>query len=467
MINSYQCPNCKNYYSEQVFTSHYTNCKSPSQQYTTQVYNTSPTTNIDTYTTQVYNTTPTANIDTYTTQAYDTNGFKNTNTYINNPSNYLNNYKTSSNTVYVSNPTPIKTQNTNILFPQQKRVITTVQNQPFRPQTITYFNPILNQTNNYSGLNQNQINNNLSNIGTLKYETNKNPIYANNNKNLNTNTNINSSYICKICKKEIPTKEQKDHILSHKLEQEEKDRIQAQTLQDEDLFENLPPEQIEQQRKIEEYIRRQRTQRQNNNNNNNFMNNDFNINENMGNLGRMNMNGFPNIIIRRTTTTNNNNDLNNLSSGMGSPGFFENFFNGNMNLNNDFMNMPSGGMRRIIIPMGMGAMGNMGGMGQNNLNELIERMLHYRRDNPTDAAIVSELPETKIDDINKLDNDKKSCVICMEDFKNGDVSTNLPCLHMFHTNCIQSWLKTQNTCPICKFQLTQDNINNINNNNPS
>lgn len=453
MIKSYQCPKCKNYYSEQDFTLHYDNCKSPIQNYTAQVYKTSPITNIN----------------TYTTQAYDTNGIQNTNTYINtyNPSNYLNNYNTSSNTVYVTNPTPIITQNANILLPQQKEVITNVQKQPFRPQTITYFNPILNQTNLYSGVYQNQANYN-SNSGLLQYQTTKNPI--NNNKNLSTNANINinSTYICKLCKKTIPAKEQKDHILSHKLEQEEKDRLQAQTLQDEDLFENLPPEQIEQQRKIEEYIRRQRTQRQNNNN---LMNNGFNINDNMGNLGRMGVGGFPNIIIRRTTTTNNNNDLNNLSSGMGSPGFFENFFNGNVNLNNDlnndFMNMPSGGMRRIIIPMGMGGMGNIGGMGQNNLNELIERMLHYRRDNPTDAAIVSELPETKIDDINKLDNDKKNCVICMEDFKNGDVSTNLPCLHMFHTNCIQSWLKTQNTCPICKFQLTQENINNINNNNPS
>lgn len=99
---------------------------------------------------------------------------------------------------------------------------------------------------------------------------------------------------------------------------------------------------------------------------------------------------------------------------------------------------------------------------QNELNELIDRMLHHTRENPTDTAIVSELPETKIDDIKKLDNDKKNCVICMEDFKNGDKTTNLPCLHMFHTNCIQSWLKKQNTCPICKFKLTPDNINNIN-----
>ena len=441
MINTYQCPNCKNYYSTQDFTLHYINCKSPSQQYTTQVYNTNPISNINSYTTQIYGT--------------------NTNT-VYSPSNYLNNY-TSSNPVHVTNLTPNITQNANIYLHQPTKTITKVQEQPFIPQTITYFNPINNHTNNYSGLYQNQ----TLNTGYLQNQIFNYPTILNTNNNKNLITNINTAYICKTCKKSIPMEEQKDHILSHKLEQEEKDRLQAQTLQDEDIFENLPPEQIEQQRKIEEYIRRQRNQRQNNNKNNNLMINGFNINDNIGNLGRMNMNGFPNIIVRRTNTTNNNNDLNNLSSGMGSPGFFENFFNGNMNLNNDFMNMPSGGMRRIIIPMGMGAMGNMGGMGQNNLNELIERMLHYRRDNPTDAAIVSELPETKIDDINKLDNDKKSCVICMEDFKNGDVSTNLPCLHMFHTNCIQSWLKTQNTCPICKFQLTQDNINNINNNNPT
>ena len=200
------------------------------------------------------------------------------------------------------------------------------------------------------------------------------------------------------------------------------------------------------------------------------MTNDFNFNNSnndmggMGNLIRMNgmnLNGMPNVIIRRVISNNNGNGMNNISSGMENPNFFENFFNGNMN--QDFFNNPqSGNMRRIIIPMG--GMGNFGGMGnQNDLNELIERMLHYNRDNPTSEAIVSELPENQIDDINKLDNDKKNCVICMEDFKNGDKSTNLPCLHMFHTNCIQSWLKKQNTCPICKFKLTEDNINNINN----
>ena len=288
-----------------------------------------------------------------------------------------------------------------------------------------------------------------------------NQLYQNTSDTIPIYTNYNSTYKCNTCGKEIPIKEKSDHQLSHKLEQEEKDRLQAQRLQDEDMFENLSQEQVEEQRKIEENIKREQRQRQNNNFNNinNFGMNGFNINEindnmrmnnigNLGNFGGMNFSGLPNFFSRGGI---NNNGINNLP-----PGFLENFLNGNMN--NAFMSGPSSRtIRRIVIPMG-----NYGGMTQNEYNDFIDRMIHYHRDNPTDATVVSELPETKIDDIKKLDNDKKNCVICMEDFKNGDKSTNLPCLHMFHTDCIQNWLKKQNTCPICKFKLTQDNISNIN-----
>ena len=510
MIKNYQCSKCKkNLFSQQDLNLHSAYCKVPASQYLSQVYGTNSNTNnaidylnnyninssannditylnnndINTYInptitetnnnniTYSYPTTGTninniiytnqdinTNEITYETPIISTNGnditYENPNIEINsNDITYTDpTIITNTNNISYTNPTlntDTKT-NTNIILPQKKQPATQAQTQKtyFRPQTITYFDPNLNQINDYSQLYQNQ--NEVNSIQT-----------TNNNNNISGST-----YKCNICGKDIPLNEQKDHLLSHKLDQEEKDRLQAQSLQDDDLFENVPPEKIEEQRKIEEHIRRQRERQNNNNNiNNNIINNDFNINDDMGmnNFGGMNMRGIPNVIIRRTTTTNNG-IPNNITEGMGSPNFFENFFNGNMNNMNmgpDIFNMPSGHMRRIIIPMG--GMGNMGGIGnQNDLNELIERMLHYSRDNPTDAAIVSELPENEIDDINKLDNDKKNCVICMEDFKNGDKSTNLPCLHMFHTNCIQSWLKKQNTCPICKFKLTQDNINNIN-----
>ena len=64
-----------------------------------------------------------------------------------------------------------------------------------------------------------------------------------------------------------------------------------------------------------------------------------------------------------------------------------------------------------------------------------------------------------IDDINKLDPEKRNCVICLEDFKSGEKATLLPCVHLFHKNCIKNWLKSKNSCPICKFELTRENIN--------
>ena len=67
-------------------------------------------------------------------------------------------------------------------------------------------------------------------------------------------------------------------------------------------------------------------------------------------------------------------------------------------------------------------------------------------------------PEIVIEDINKLEEANKSCMICLEEFKSKEKVTALPCLHYFHTNCIKKWMKRKNECPICKFKLTKENI---------
>ena len=89
----------------------------------------------------------------------------------------------------------------------------------------------------------------------------------------------------------------------------------------------------------------------------------------------------------------------------------------------------------------------------NQIHESLNKM-----NNPTDEDILNELPETEIGDISKLEANRKNCVICITDFKSGDKATMLPCIHMFHTNCIQSWLKSNNICPVCKFKLTENNL---------
>lgn len=43
------------------------------------------------------------------------------------------------------------------------------------------------------------------------------------------------------------------------------------------------------------------------------------------------------------------------------------------------------------------------------------------------------------------------CVICLEDFEEGESCQVFPiCNHIFHTNCIDHWLKNRPTCPLCR-----------------
>lgn len=46
--------------------------------------------------------------------------------------------------------------------------------------------------------------------------------------------------------------------------------------------------------------------------------------------------------------------------------------------------------------------------------------------------------------------DQTSCVICMCDFENKQLLRILPCSHEFHAKCVDKWLKTNQTCPICR-----------------
>eukprot|EP00188_Purpureofilum_apyrenoidigerum_P004034 Plantae.Rhodophyta-Purpureofilum_apyrenoidigerum.ctg43959.p1 GENE.Plantae.Rhodophyta-Purpureofilum_apyrenoidigerum.ctg43959~~Plantae.Rhodophyta-Purpureofilum_apyrenoidigerum.ctg43959.p1 ORF type:complete len:339 (-),score=27.92 Plantae.Rhodophyta-Purpureofilum_apyrenoidigerum.ctg43959:261-1178(-) len=45
------------------------------------------------------------------------------------------------------------------------------------------------------------------------------------------------------------------------------------------------------------------------------------------------------------------------------------------------------------------------------------------------------------------------CVICLEDLLDGDMCHKLPCSHVYHSQCLDSWLIKSNECPLCKQAL--------------
>ena len=73
--------------------------------------------------------------------------------------------------------------------------------------------------------------------------------------------------------------------------------------------------------------------------------------------------------------------------------------------------------------------------------------------NGIEDSLIETLPKSRIKDISKLTEDKKKCCICLENFKINDETINLPCIHIFHSNCIKTWMKRQDICPICKNKI--------------
>jgi len=42
-----------------------------------------------------------------------------------------------------------------------------------------------------------------------------------------------------------------------------------------------------------------------------------------------------------------------------------------------------------------------------------------------------------------------SCSICLSDFDDGETLKKLPCGHLFHDDCVASWLQRNKRCPLC------------------
>ena len=54
---------------------------------------------------------------------------------------------------------------------------------------------------------------------------------------------------------------------------------------------------------------------------------------------------------------------------------------------------------------------------------------------------------------NNDSNQHDSCTICLESFKHNEEIRMLPCLHVFHSTCVDNWLRRCATCPICKLSI--------------
>lgn len=80
---------------------------------------------------------------------------------------------------------------------------------------------------------------------------------------------------------------------------------------------------------------------------------------------------------------------------------------------------------------------------------LARRVSLYYRDN---NAAANDLKE-KVKEKNNEDGVR--CAICLEDFEPKEEVVLTPCNHMFHEDCIVTWLTSKGQCPVCRFVILE------------
>ncbi|PSN35680.1 hypothetical protein C0J52_21763 [Blattella germanica] len=67
---------------------------------------------------------------------------------------------------------------------------------------------------------------------------------------------------------------------------------------------------------------------------------------------------------------------------------------------------------------------------------------------------IEQLPSYKFN-ADSHHGDQTSCVVCMCDFEARQMLRVLPCSHEFHAKCVDKWLKSNRTCPICRGDASE------------
>ena len=68
-------------------------------------------------------------------------------------------------------------------------------------------------------------------------------------------------------------------------------------------------------------------------------------------------------------------------------------------------------------------------------------------------SIKNKLNRIRFKKSSSSNENRETCIICYEDFKNYQNVYNLPCSHIFHVHCLNKEIKYRQKCPMCRVQL--------------
>lgn len=96
-------------------------------------------------------------------------------------------------------------------------------------------------------------------------------------------------------------------------------------------------------------------------------------------------------------------------------------------------------------------------MSYDELLALGERVGYASRPNKPSPSQLARLPTRVISDGRSSKEEEQECNICCCSYEAGEELRTLPCMHMFHCDCIDKWLTSDmpgaRKCPICHCEV--------------
>lgn len=87
------------------------------------------------------------------------------------------------------------------------------------------------------------------------------------------------------------------------------------------------------------------------------------------------------------------------------------------------------------------------------LREFVEH-LQQNRDGASTHEIDGSTAVWTVDSVTTLPEELRTCCVCLEEVCVQQKVRTLPCLHTFHAECAEEWLKKKKVCPLCQFSIS-------------
>ncbi|KAL5566127.1 hypothetical protein UlMin_029291 [Ulmus minor] len=77
-----------------------------------------------------------------------------------------------------------------------------------------------------------------------------------------------------------------------------------------------------------------------------------------------------------------------------------------------------------------------------------------------DSSVLETFPTMQYSEVKglKIGKDALECAVCLNEFEDDETLRLIPkCDHVFHPECIDTWLESHTTCPVCRANLAEPN----------